>query len=167
MAAFNTILVPTDFSKASEKALEYAREIADAFGASIHVIHVIENPFAPGAFMEVYAPPEPDELMEQVELKARAHLDNLFTQEDRARYRVVLTTPTGVPADRILKYLDETPGIDLVVMASAGRGGVARFLMGSVADKIVRQARCPVLTVHPHRGAAPDYKAARLSAVSA
>jgi nucleotide-binding universal stress UspA family protein len=56
----------------------------------------------------------------------------------------------GRPAAEILAYLAEHPGIDLVVMATAGRGRVARFMMGSVTDKVVRTAPCPVLTLHPH-----------------
>ena len=55
----------------------------------------------------------------------------------------------GVPAPEILRYIQEHGAIDLVVMATAGRGGVARLFMGSVADKIVRAAPCPVLTMHP------------------
>lgn len=63
---------------------------------------------------------------------------------------------------RILAYLNEQRAIDLVVMATAGRGGVARLIMGSVADKIVRAAPCPVLTIHPQDDAetSSTYRAA-------
>lgn len=148
MPAITTILVPVDFSAASDKALTYACEMADAFGASLHLLHVIENPFAPGALMETYAP-LPDEFLENLERDARARLDTLLTDAQKAKYSAVTATRTGGPADRILEYLDEHH-VDLLVVATAGRGAVARLLMGSVADKLVRSAHCPVLTVHPH-----------------
>lgn len=149
MATIKTILVPTDFSPASDQALRYARQLADVFGASLHLLHVVENPFAPGAFMELYTPP-PGDYVGALERDARTRLETLLTDEEKTRYSAVLTTRTGAPAHEILEYLESHGGIDLVVMATAGRGGVARLMMGSVADRMVRSAPCPVLTLHPH-----------------
>lgn len=147
MQLIKTILVPMDFSAASKRALRYACDVADAVGASLHIIHVLENPFAPGAFMETYTPP--GDYLENLDRQARAELEAQLTTEEKAQYSAVLILRLGAPAQEILQYLKEHGAIDLVVMATAGRGGVARLLMGSVADKIVRAAPCPVLTLHP------------------
>jgi universal stress protein A len=149
MAAIKTILVPTDFSPASDQALTYARQLADTFDASLHLLHVIENPFAPGAFMEMYTPP-PGDYVGALEREARARLEGLLTEDDKARYGAVLAIRTGAAAHEILEYLQAHGDINLVVMATAGRGGVARLMMGSVTDRLVRSAPCPVLTLHPH-----------------
>lgn len=148
MKAVNSILVPTDFSAASKRALAYAIELADAFGASLHVVHVLEDLFARGGYMDMYAPP--GDYLEVLERQARAELEAQLTPEQKARYSATLVLCTGRPASEILGYLDEHREIDLVVMATTGRGGVARLIMGSVADRVVRTARCPVLTIHPH-----------------
>jgi nucleotide-binding universal stress UspA family protein len=66
---------------------------------------------------------------------------------EKARYRATLVLRKGAPAQEILAYLREHDDIDLIVMATHGRGGVARLMMGSVADKIVRAAPCPVVTI--------------------
>jgi universal stress protein A len=153
MGAIKNILVPTDFSPASDRALAYAREFADAFGASLHLLHVVENPFAPGAFMEMYTPP-PGDYVGALQKEAWSRFTTLLTDEEKARYAAVLVTRTGAPAQEILEYLQTHGAIDLLVMATAGRGGVARLMMGSVADRMIRTAPCPVLTIHPHDGAA-------------
>ena len=145
------ILVPTDFSAGSQEAVRYAYDLAAALGATLHVVHVLENPFAPGAFMEMYTPPSPEyfvDMERQAEEKLRASL----TAEQQARVPTVMTTRLGVPASELLDRIKEEPVIDLVVMATHGRGGVARFVMGSVTDKIIRGAACPVVTMreHPH-----------------
>jgi nucleotide-binding universal stress UspA family protein len=150
MAAIKTILVPTDFSEASRQALRYACSLADTVNASLHIIHVTENPYFVGGYMEVYAPP-PD-YFEQVERQAQKGLDEMLTADQRQKYRAVLVWRTGSPATEILAYLRERNDIDLVVMATHGRGGVARMMMGSVADKIVRAAPCPVVTIRDLEG---------------
>jgi nucleotide-binding universal stress UspA family protein len=140
------ILVPTDFSAGSQRALDRACELADALGASLHVMHVVEDPFAPGAFMEMYAPP-PGEYFADLEVQALKRLEGCLSADQRRKHRVVLTARVGVPAQEILRRLNEAPKIDLVVMATHGRGGVARLMMGSVAGRIVQSAPCPVMTL--------------------
>jgi nucleotide-binding universal stress UspA family protein len=160
MQPIKIILVPTDFSPASKRALRYACNLADATDASLHIIHVLENPFASVSNRELYVPP-PDEYLEEIERRTRAELEAQLTAVQKERYSVVFVLRGGAPAQQILEYLKEQPAIDLVVMATAGRGGVARLMMGSVADKIVRSAPCPVLTIHPPtRDAGSSYRAA-------
>jgi len=146
MQAVNSILVPTDFSEGSKRALAYAMRLADAFGASLHVIHVLEESFALAGYLELYAP---GDYMGAVEQQARVELDAELTADQKSRYAASLVVRTGSSANEILAYLGEHREIDLVVMATAGRGGVARFMMGSVTDRVVRAAPCPVVTFHP------------------
>ena len=146
MQAVNSILVPVDFSVGSKHALAYAIRLAGTFGASLHLVHVLDDSFALAGYLETYA----GNYMEGAEEQARAELQDLLTPEQRTRYSPALVVRTGRPALEILAYLAEHPEVDLVVMATAGRGRVARFMMGSVTDKVVRAAPCPVLTLHPH-----------------
>lgn len=161
MQPIKIILVPTDFSPASKRALRYACNLADATGASLHIIHVVENPYLPNAFDGYYAP-LPGEFLEDLDRRTRTELEAQLTAEEKAKYSAVFELRMGSPAHEILEYLNDQDAIDLVVIATAGRGGVARLMMGSVADKLVRTAPCPVLTLHPadHVAAGTTYRAA-------
>lgn len=154
MTTTKKILVPTDFSDASRQALRYACTLADSLNASLCLLHVVENQYLPGGYMEYYAPPP--EYFEQVEREARRTLEALLTPEEQNTYRATLVQRTGPAAHEILSYLREQGDIDLVVMATHGRGGVARLMMGSVADKVVRTAPCPVLTIRAPEQSAED-----------
>lgn len=150
MTAVNKILVPTDFSDASAAALQCACQLADALHAELCVLHVVEDPYPLGAYTEYYSPP-PEAFLVRQEGQARSQLESLLTPEQRERYHATLELRQGNAARQILGYLAEHGAGHLVVMATHGRGGVARLMMGSVADKIVRMAPCPVLTVRaPH-----------------
>jgi nucleotide-binding universal stress UspA family protein len=107
-------------------------------------MHVVETTYVHGGAIEIYMPPLL--LTEELEREARLALERLLSAEQLAMYRVSLVQRTGNPAREILDYLRAQP-IDLVIMATHGRGGVARLMMGSVADKVVRGAPCPVLTL--------------------
>lgn len=140
-----TILVPTDFSPPSRHALRYAMQLADPFKASLHVLHVLETAFFAAAYTEIYPPPP--EYFAEMERTAHEQLDSSLTSDEKTRFRATLEMRTGSPAQEIFAYLQQHPEVDLVVMATHGRGGVARLMMGSVADKVVRAAPCPVLTL--------------------
>src|SRR5437867_4435888 len=120
MTRIKNILVPVDFSEASKQALRYACELADTFEASLHVLHAVENPYLPGGYMEFYPPPA--EFFDQIERDARKQLETLLTSEEKARYGAVLVHRTGVPAQEILDYVRGQGHIDLIVMATHGRG---------------------------------------------
>ena len=148
MIELKRILVPTDFSDTAAVALNYARVFADAFGATLHVLHVVPEAFAPGRTGHGYLP-DLTRYSETLKQRANKRLDNMFTEGDRAKYHAELTTRTGSPFVEIVRYAKEQ-GIDLIVMGTHGRGPVAHMLMGSVAEKVVRKSPCPVLTVrHP------------------
>jgi nucleotide-binding universal stress UspA family protein len=157
MMTLKNILVATDFSEASDTALAYGRELAGRFGAALHVLHVAENIYITTFGAETYCAVAPN-LQRQVEDDARAQLDALLIDSDRSgppAKPIVMTSSS--PAFAIIDYAAEG-GIDLIVMGTHGRGALAHLLMGSVAEKVVRLASCPVLTVrHPqHEFIVPD-----------
>ena len=144
------ILVPTDFSETSDAALEWAKTIAGTLGASLHLLHVFEDPFVTGAFAaEAYAPLPPATRAALID-DARARLTHRLTKEEQARFRSTTEIVSGVSAPSIVEYAQER-NIDLIVMGTHGRTGVAHLLIGSVAERVVRLAHCPVLTVHKDR----------------
>lgn len=141
------ILVPTDFSETSEMALDYAITLASRFGASLHLLHVVDDPIVAGVAFgsEVYIASVPtirDGLVDD----AAAKLSQLLP---RAQARSVAAR-SEVRIGRAAETIREVAGqerCDLIVMGTHGRSGMAHLLLGSVAEKTVRSAPCPVLTV--------------------
>lgn len=132
------ILVPIDFEEASDIALTYGRSLAKAFGAELHVLHVMENQFLRLTFKSAAA----------VEAGIANRVAERLTPEDRrSLHAVAAVRMSDEPSDEIIQYA-ELEGIDLIVMGTHGRAHKAHLLMGSVAEKVVRMAPCPVLTVH-------------------
>ena len=145
MIALKNILLATDFSEPSGAALEYAKSLAEAFGASVHVLHVLEDLAAHAWTTEVYVAALPG-VHEEMERQARDRLDRLFAPEDRDRFRVKTALRVGSPFVEVIRYAREHD-IDLIVMGTHGRGAIAHMLLGSVAERVVRKAPCAVLTV--------------------
>jgi len=148
MIALKTVLVATDFSEPSEVAVRYGRALADAFHASLHILHVVPDSMAlPWATMR-------DGLamaavQQRWECDANERLRRLLPEHEREGFPAKLVTRAGDPVRQIVSYAAETSA-DLVVLGTHGRGPVAQVLMGSVAERVVRTAPCPVLTVrHP------------------
>jgi universal stress protein A len=153
---FTHILVPTDFSEPSDAALAYARVVAAKFGSTLHLLHVIESPLASGPLgAEVYVPDTPAAQRALYD-NAISFLAHRITPDDRARFDATSEIITGVTARAILDHARER-GIDLIVMGTHGRSGMAHLLMGSVAERIVRHASCPVLTVRSAGAAQPAF----------
>jgi nucleotide-binding universal stress UspA family protein len=143
---FTRILIPTDFSPPSDAALAHGRVLARSLGASLHVLHVVEDQLVTGPFgAEVYVPNTPGTLTRLLD-EARVRLDASLTADDRARLRVSSDVIVGTAARTIVEYAADN-GYDLIVMGTHGRSGVAHLLMGSVAEHVVRSAPCAVLTV--------------------
>ena len=139
--AFKTILVATDFSDASTLALEYARVLAHRFGAGLRVLHVVETPLPLGS--ELYTP----EVMTVAERAvADAQQQLAATMAQVTGDDVIGQVLVGQAPKKIVEYaLDHD--VDMIVMGTHGRGALAHLLMGSVAERVVRTAPCPVLTV--------------------
>ena len=157
MVTLKRILVATDFGEAAEVALTYGRELARTFGAQLDVLHVADNVLARGVVGEGYMVSF-TEMQQDVEAAALRNLERLIFEEDRQLLgaRTVLRTAAS-PAPAIVEYAREA-GINLIVIGTHGRGAMAQLLMGSVAERVVRTAPCPVLTVrHPeHEFVLPD-----------
>jgi nucleotide-binding universal stress UspA family protein len=143
------ILVPTDFSEESHIALKYGVALAEAFDASLHVLHVLE--VIAGAEPLVWQIDSRKQIEAAIEATAWEELRKLLTAEEQARFRVTLALEWGAPFIEIVGYA-KAHQIDLVAMGTHGRGGVARLIIGSVAENVVRSAPCPTLTIrHPER----------------
>ena len=132
---FTRILVPIDFSGASGAALNYARALAARFNARLHLLHVLENDF----LRPTVADPQ------TVETGTLRQLWDLLTAEDLKRGAVPVVLRSDAVADEIVSYA-RSNGIDLIVMGTHGRSGLAHLLKGSVAERVVRTAPCIVLT---------------------
>jgi nucleotide-binding universal stress UspA family protein len=137
------ILVPTDFSAPSDAALDLARTFAERFGASLHLLHVIEDPYVNVA--EAYIAGAPPTLAAMLQ-DAQSRLAQRLTQQDRIVLRATSEISFGSSATTIVDRAFEC-GTDLIVMGTHGRTGLAHLLIGSIAERVVRTAPCPVLTV--------------------
>jgi|KBSMisStandDraft_5_1062788.scaffolds.fasta_scaffold133277_4 nucleotide-binding universal stress UspA family protein len=145
MARITRILVPTDFSAPADAALDYARDLARQFGASIHLVHVFDDPLTSGAFVGDGAVVMPFELREAAEAYAREQLDSRHVAHAGTLPGSATALLHGPPAKRLVEQAKEDKA-DLIVMATHGRTGLGHLLIGSVAERVVRMASCPVLT---------------------
>jgi len=152
MIALKHILVAMDFGEPSAAALTYARGLARNFGATLHLLHVVDDLGSRAASSAGFGV-DFGKMQREMEGAARADLDALLSDEDRRDLRakaVVLTSTT--PALSIVQYAREAH-VNLIVVGTHGRGAVAHLFLGSVAERVVRMAPCPVLTVrHPEHG---------------
>lgn len=137
------ILFPTDFSTTGQHALEMATSLAKARGSKLVIVHVEEPPMAYGGGELYYGIEEPDREQLKRMLAEVVPADPAVPYEHRLM--------VGSPATAVV-HLAEQEGVEMIVMPTHGRTGLLRMLMGSVAEEVVRKAKCPVLTV---KAAAP------------
>lgn len=147
MLPIRRILFPTDFSEPAEYAWSYALTFAQEFGAEVHLLHVIAPP---PRLTEAYAVDyDPEKMVGSLSAEANATLDR---QIEAAKSRGLVfrrEVRVGVDFREIIDYATKHD-VDLIAMATHGRSGLAHVLLGSVAEKVVRKAPCPVLTIkHP------------------
>lgn len=135
------VLAPIDFSEFTEAAIDYAVELAQTYGARIDLVHVVNDASFPG----VYGMDAQPLALEKMEEGAQEALEDLV-HEHIGFEDVRVAVEVGHPAGRIAGYAEEED-IDLIVIPSHGRSGLKRMLMGSVAEKVVRSAPCPVFTL--------------------
>src|ERR687884_521783 len=147
---FQQILVPLDGSERAERALPCAERLGVATGATLHLVHVVELvPPPEGPFALAYAPGGiHGDLVAQETQQATAYLDKVRERVVASGVPVRTEQMLGLAAATLLDYECEA-GIDLVVMCSHGRSGLARFALGSVAEHLLRQGTAPVLLVRP------------------
>jgi len=149
MFAPKNILVPTDFSKYSDAALKKAIDIAIQHDTKIYLLHVIDEQIHQCAVDYCLS----YEVVKQLEKESlKASKDKLKKEADAIvkakKIKVVFDVKNGVPSEVILSE-QKAKKIDLIVIASHGKTGLLKQLMGSVADKVVKGAKCPVIVVKP------------------
>lgn len=145
MIDFKRVLAPTDFSESSEEALRQACWLAERFGAELHILHVLTEivPTGPDPLMMPVMPPQ---FYQDDEDKARKSLENVIKPTWSRPASVKTAVRWGSAAEAIVDYAAEE-AIDLIVVSTHGRTGLSHILLGSVAERIVREAPCPVLTI--------------------
>ena len=147
MVVLKNILVATDFSEPSGVALAYGRDLARTYGARLNVLHVVEDVTMRYSAEVGFSMPT---LQDDLEKSARRELDAQITEDDRRELQPTAVIETAVNiAEAICRFARDNK-VDLIVTGTHGRGAVQHFLMGSVAERVVRTAPCPVLTVHAH-----------------
>ncbi|RPI52907.1 MAG: universal stress protein [Acidobacteria bacterium] len=139
------ILVPTDFSEAAEAAKMYALMIAEGFGATLHILHVLPES---GDFGEGLDAAQMSELMEHARRGAHQRLDHLLAPHERESVRAQLALEFGRPTAKIVDYARDN-AIDLIVIGSHGRNAIDKWWFGSVAQGVLLRAACPVIMVRP------------------
>jgi nucleotide-binding universal stress UspA family protein len=163
MSIPKTFVVPTDFSDLSKSALRYASELAQVLDASLHIVHVVDEVAARFLDLPDYA--ELGTLQTTLERSARDQVAELVTAEHRlGRDAVGEVLTSRSTAESIVGYARDVHA-DLIVLGTHGRNAIGRLLLGTVAERVVRTAHCPVLTIR-----SPAYAegtVARQAAVSA
>jgi nucleotide-binding universal stress UspA family protein len=144
MIVLKNILVATDFSESAAVALTYGRDFARTFNARVHLVHMVEDVMMRYSPEVAFGVPE---LQKNLEQNAWRSLRGLITEDDRALNIVpVVQTCVNIP-QAIVDYAKEH-AIDLIITGTHGFGPIKHLLMGSVAERVVRTASCPVLSVH-------------------
>ena len=144
MIALKNIVVATDFSESAAVALAYGRELARTFNARLHLVHMVEDVMTRYSPEVGFAVPE---LQKNLEEKSRRDLRALITEDDRS-LSIIPVVETCINIPHALVDYAKTNAIDLIITGTHGRGPIQHLLMGSVAERVVRTAPCPVLTVH-------------------
>lgn len=138
------ILVPLDFSEQSNRALEYAKILGTACDAAIDLLYVVPNPYVAdpsGLSMAL-----PQAVLDDFLRDAQARLEEVLAPSERKTFDARHIVKMGDPRFEILEYSRLAP-VDLIVMGTHGRTGVSHLFLGSVAERVVREASCPVTTV--------------------
>jgi nucleotide-binding universal stress UspA family protein len=151
MIAIKKIVFATDFSDCARAAQEYAVALAGQFHAALHVLYVMPDVtmMMPEAGMALSMP---ENYLTNQKKEAQLALDKLLPDAVKDGLSIVRSLRLGNPFVEIVKYAEET-GADLIVVGTHGRGAFMHLLLGSVAEKVVRKAKCPVLSVRPPNAA--------------
>lgn len=147
MITLKKILFPTDLSEPAGEAQLYACSLAEQYGAELHVLSVVQD--------VTLVSPDPNNpwvipasSLDEVKASVSQALEKIPDAKWSAGKSVVRSVRTGIPFLEIIRYAKEQD-VDLIVLGTHGRTGLVHVLLGSVAEKVVRKAPCPVLTVHP------------------
>ena len=145
------ILFPTDFSEGSFHALPYAVDLAGHYNAKLYIIHIL---YDIARATESHIPHvSMDELYKEMSIWAEKEMQRCCIEEIRGIPGVEKKVLRGIPYEEIIRFAADEK-IDMIVMGTYGRVGLERFIFGSTAERVVRRAPCPVMTVRipKHRG---------------
>lgn len=148
MISIRQILMATDFSDYSREALDHAVYLALTLGADLHLLHVYEIPLFVPSGETLTVRPEVQRWFVDLKESESKRLEALGDEVRRRGVRVHPILKEGPPFREILKAAEEIPA-DLIVLGTHGRTGLAHVFLGSVAERVVRRAPCPVVTVRP------------------
>lgn len=138
------ILFPTDFSEGSYHALSVASDLARHYGAKLFIIHVIYDVFKA---TDSHVPHvSADELYQEITEWATKEMDSCCAEETRGLGEVEKKVLKGVPHEEIIQFASDEK-VDMIIMGTYGKKGFERLIFGSTAEKVVRSAPCPVMTV--------------------
>ncbi len=146
MPDYRTILVPYDFSEHSKKALETALDLGRRFHSDLHLLHVVTPPIVAYPTMGTTAAP-PSSLLVDLREAAERSLDEVVAAVDKPPGKVKGHISAGGATAETIRETAEQLGADLIVMGTHGRTGMARVFLGSVAERTLRRAPCPILMV--------------------
>ncbi len=144
MISIKTILCPTDFSDCSGAALALATDLAKSLGAKLHVLHVFQLPSYVGWEDGMVVAAASLQILDQLRKRADEALAAQLDACRKAGVEASVEQVDGLPYHQIVQ---RSPSFDLVVMGTHGRTGLPRLMLGSVAERVVRLAKCPVITV--------------------
>lgn len=147
IVSIRRILLPTDFSEPAKEAAQYAMALCEQFHAELHLLHAVPQ-VMPLAETNAAWVMTASETQAQLEAAEECLLKDVVDQQFASNHRIVRKSVIGFAVDEILQYAKENE-IDLIVIGTHGYRWLAHALIGSVAEKVVRMASCPVLTVHP------------------
>jgi nucleotide-binding universal stress UspA family protein len=149
MISFKHIVVPTDFSERSLRAVDYAIGFAEIFSAKLELLYVVEAGLHPADL--AWTNVDYGDLNKQHQEAARKYMESVIKDRIPQGIRFGISILIGKAFVEIVRFAD-AENADLIVMATHGHGGVSHLLLGSTAERVVRKAPCPVLTIkHPLR----------------
>jgi len=143
------ILLPTDFTEGALAALPYAVDMAKSYGAKLYLLHVIYDMSAATGLHVPHV--SLDAMYQEMQKGAEKEIGKFGAEMIKELKEVETGVIMGVPYEEILKFAREN-SIDMIIMGTHGRSGLDRVIFGSTAEKVVRNAQCPVLTVRSRPG---------------
>ncbi|MFT5702444.1 MAG: nucleotide-binding universal stress UspA family protein [Desulforhopalus sp.] len=146
MKETNKIVVPVDFLKATDRLVDYAIYMADKLSATAHFIHVIN--FYPGDAM--FGIPYAQQCEENLQMKAKEKMANIITDNKEKCVGCTGEVVRGDPVDKIIECAKEKDS-DLIIISTHGAKGLEKIMLGSVAERVLKRAHCPVLIMNPYR----------------
>jgi len=144
------ILFPTDFSEGSDHAIPYAVDFSRHYNAKLYIVHIIYD--STKATYSHIPHISSDQIVDDITAWARNEIDTRCIEQIRGLSKVEKLVLNGVPYEEIVKFAEDKK-IDIIVMGTYGRTGLDKLIFGSTAERVVRKAPCPVLTVRQ-----PEYQ---------